>query len=336
LNPADHHVEVLVTKASTTQNFTLPWDASAYDTFFEIKRRDAAGSWYQIDGLRGYDKYLVSNSTAAEVTDANVLSVSGATCTLGSSVANGTYVISATKAGLSSARQTNTDGSITSTVSRNTVSGFSIVTYTGTGANGTVGHGLGKALGFFWMHRRDADGSLNPVWHKNLAGPTYFLVLDTTAAQSNTNGAAFWNSTLPSSSAISLGSSPYTNANTATYVAYCYADSAIQKSFSYTGNGSTDGPYVNLGFKCGQLFWKRSDSTGDWITHDTARALYNPDDTNLYLNLSAAESVGGGYPTDETAFGCKVRGSAAYQNASGGTYIGHAWAAVGGKYSAAR
>jgi hypothetical protein len=39
----------------------------------------------------------------------------------------------------------NTEGTITSQVSANTTAGFSIVSYTGTGAAATVGHGLGVA-----------------------------------------------------------------------------------------------------------------------------------------------------------------------------------------------
>lgn len=334
LDPTDHHVEVLVTKSSTTQNFTLPWDASTYDTFFEIKRRDAAGSWYQIDGLRGYNKYLVSNSTAAEVTDANVLSVSGTTCTLGSSVANGTYAISATKAGLSSARQTNTDGSITSTVSRNVDSGFSIVTYTGTGANATVGHGLGTLPKTVIVKRQSGATGDWCVWNQFVAatGSDKVLFLNTTHAA--TVAASNFNSSSPTTSVINLGTNPATN-STSQHIAYCYADSAIQKSFSYTGNGSADGPYVNLGFKCGRTLVKRTDSAESWIIEDSTRDTDNSNsELWLYANTSSAESTQAGFDLLSTGF--KPRNTVSGGNISGGTYIGHAWAAVTGKYSAAR
>lgn len=336
LDPADHHVEVLVTKSSTTQNFTLPWDASAYDTLFEIKRRDAAGSWYQIDGLRGYNKYLVSNSTAAEVTDANVLSVSGTTCTLGSSVANGTYLISATKAGLSASRQTNTDGSITSTVSRNVASGFSIVTYTGTGVNATVGHGLGVAPRF--VVARKTNAAYWWVWHSSFvsAGNSDYLILNQTGQKGYLDGAPssvnLWNATAPNATVLSIGNYAGINVASQQMVFYCYADSPIQKSFSHTGNASTDGAYADVGFKMGRALLKCSSTTGNWTVLDSTRSTENVADDVLYENLTNAEATSALADLDSRAI--KFRISTDPNSAQ--TFIGHAWAAVTGKYSAAR
>lgn len=339
LDPTDHHIDITVTKSGDT-NFTLPWDASVYDTFFEIKRRDASGDWYQIDGLRGYDKILKSNSTAAETTDANVLGVSGTTCTLKSTLPNGVYIISATKAGLSSARQTNTDGSITSTVSANVEAGFSIVLYTSTGVAGTIGHALGNVPSLIISHKRSSGGATNrnwPVRSKPLCdafGNSECVFLNLTT--SRLTQANIYTATAPTTSVYSVGTDNEVNESSGyLHVAYCYADSAIQKSFSYTGNGSTDGPYVNLGFKCGSVLIKETNTSSySWNVVDTARDTYNTQGLYLFANTNAAE--GSASYLDFLALGFKPRNLGAGINGSTLPYIGHAWAAVTGKYSNAR
>jgi hypothetical protein len=330
LNPEDHHIDITVTKSGDT-NFTLPWDASVYDTFFEIKRRDAAGDWYQIDGLRGYDKILKSNSTAAETTDANVLGVSGTTCTLKSTLANGTYVISATKAGLSASRQTNTDGSITSTVSRNVDSGFSIVTYTGTGVAATLGHGLGDVAKLVVAKNRSVSGDWE-VRHYAIAA-TKSIYLNLTSAETTSS---VWNNTAPTSTVFSVGVQSTPNGNGNSLVAYCYADSAIQKSFSYTGNASADGVNPFLGFKCGTTTVKNTGLASNWFRWDSARNTYNPVGVSgqLYPNLDSIE--GSNTDLDFISNSLKFRNTSSSYNSSSYSYIGHAWAATTGKYSLAR
>lgn len=334
LNPEDHHIDIAVTKSGDT-NFTLPWDADTYDTFFEIKRRDSAGDWYQIDGLRGYTKILKSNSTAAETTDANVLGISGTTGTLKSTLADGTYIVSATKAGLSASRQTNTDGSITSTVSRNVDSGFAIALRDGTGANGTFGHGLGAAIKFRITKARDlANGTarLWYVWHTVLTGME-FLYLDQTAAKQTL--ASIWNSTTPSSTLCYIGTENAVNniaGGVTRYVEYLYADSAIQKSFSYTGNASTDGAYADVGFKMGRALLKCSTTTGNWTVLDSVRSDSNVADDVIYENLTNAEATSA--LADLTSRAIKFR--IATDPNSAQTFVGHAWASVTGKYSLSR
>lgn len=334
LDPTDHHIEILVTKSGNT-NFTIPWNADTYDTFFEIKRRDAAGDWYQIDGLRGYTKILKSNDTAAETTDANVLGISGTTGTLKSTLADGTYVVSCTKAGLTASRQTNTDGSITSTVSRNVDSGFAMVSYTGNGVDGaTVGHGLGVSPNLVVEKRLNNVGGWR-VWHSKVhasSGNTTTLYLNATDA--NTSDAD--NVGGVSSTVVTTRGIGAVNPSGGACVLYCYADSDIQKSFSYTGNGSADGPYAHLGFKCGRALLKASTAATDWYAYDTVRDTYNVTVLEVNPNLSAAEQSGTYGSLDVVALGVKLRFATGEVNASSQTYIGHAWAAVTGKYSNAR
>lgn len=325
LNPELHMDVVTVTKSGNT-NFTIPWNASTYDTFFEIKRRDAAGDWYQIDGLRGYDKILKSNSTAAETTDANVLGVSGTTGTLKSTLADGTYVVTMHKAGLTASRQTNTDGSITSTVSRNMDSGFAIVTYTGNfTAGATFGHGLGKALSMVVAKNRSSAFDW-PVAHQG-AGWTTAGLLNLT----NSFGASsYFNSVAPTTTVVALGANNLNNQNASLHVAYCHADiEGYSKAFSIVMNSSVDGAYADLGFKAKHVTAKRSDSTSDWFVKDSIRSPSNVATAVLSMNTTAAEATSG-FDVDIDTFAIKLRTSLA------GTYIGMAYADVAGKYSLGR
>jgi len=118
------------------------------------------------------------------------------------------------------------------------------------------------------------------------------------------------------------------NESSNTYIAYCFADvKGFSKAFSYTGNGSTDGTFVSLGFRPAWLLIKRTDSSGyDWLVYDNKRQVeYNVVDDFLKPNLSDAETTGNaGQSLDFLSNGIKFRGTGASSNASGGTYIGFA------------
>ena len=117
----------------------------------------------------------------------------------------------------------NTDGSITSGVSANTTAGFSIVSYTATGANATVGHGLNQALDMLIVKNRDTAKNWR-VWFKGFSG-TERLQLDTNDAKAST--ATSWNGTVPASSVFSLGADTNTNNNTDEYIAYCFEEKRL-------------------------------------------------------------------------------------------------------------
>ncbi len=327
-NPEIHADVIAVTKSGNT-NFTIPWDADVHDTFFEIKSRGASGNWYQIDTLRGVDRYLSSNATTAETTDANVLGVSGTTGTLKATLADGTYVVTVRKAGLISARQTNTSGSITSTVSANTTAGFSIVTYTGTGANATVGHGLGAAPKMAIVKCRDPIAGAWGVHHVGLTSATYVVWLNATTAQ--TSSATHWNSTAPTSSVISIGTSADVNQSTKTYVAYCFAETPGHSKFgSLPGNNSADGPSVNCGFRPRWIMLKKvTGTTYDWAIYDTARSTSNVNSTILWASSAGAENsfgAPGDWKIDILSNGFKIRENTNYINTSGETTIFAAFA----------
>ncbi|NDD56029.1 hypothetical protein EBZ39_19555, partial [bacterium] len=142
---------------------------------------------------------------------------------------------------------TNNNGSITSTVSANTTAGFSIVTYTGTGSVGTIGHGLGAKPSFIIFKVR-SNGTYGWYCYNSVIGATNHLVLNTTAGSSSSS--FLFNDTEPTSSVMTVGTSAGTNQSGQTYVAYCFSAVSGYSAFgSYTGNGSTDGPFVFLGFR---------------------------------------------------------------------------------------
>jgi hypothetical protein len=217
----------------------------------------------------------------------------------------------------------NTDGSITSTVSANTTSGFSIVSYTGTGSNATIGHGLGVAPKFIIIKVRDADR----YWAvQTSTGAGFEMNLNVTEAQTATS--VYWNSTDPTSSVFSVGTNAATNNSGDDYIAYVFAPiKGFSKMGSYTGNGNADGTFVYTGFRPAFYIIKRTDTTGSWIMKDNKRPGYNVNGSYFVANDSLAESTGSGnVASDELSNGFKIRGTSSSLNTSGGSYIYMAFA----------
>jgi hypothetical protein len=193
--------------------------------------------------------------------------------------------------------------------------GFDIVTYTGTGVNRTVSHSLGVAPSMMIVKNRSTtDGWL--IYHQSI-GNTNFLDF-TTAASSAATGA--WNNTSPTSSVFTVGTSSRGNGSGNSIVAYLFSEVAGFSRFgSYTGNGSSDGPFVFCGFRPRWVMWKRTDVADNWNLMDTARNAFNLTNSPLYPNLSNAEGSGNGI--DILSNGFKVRDSGTPLNANGGTYL---------------
>jgi hypothetical protein len=195
---------------------------------------------------------------------------------------------------------------------------FDIVCYKGTGSNTTVSHNLKAIPELIICKRRDDVGDWN-LYSSALAN-TEYVVLNTNAAKAT--GATRWNSTTPTSSVFSVGTSTDVNASAGSYVAYLFSTCAgVSKVGSYTGTGALQ--TVNCGFSSGArlVIIKRTDSTGDWYIFDSARGITSGNDPYLLLNSATAESTITNYvDTDTTGF--KVTAAApAGLNASGGTYI---------------
>jgi len=303
------------------------------------KRRDTAAYHGLVDVIRGGTKLLFSNSTDAETTYSEGISTfdsDGFTVgNLGNfNSSGGTYVSWNWKANGSGV--SNSDGSITSTVSANTTSGFSIVSWTGNATAGaTVGHGLGIAPEMVIVKNRDSAYNWT-VYHKDLTSATYVLLLNSTSAELSSS--VQFNSTAPSSSVFTLGwggSDQNTN-SAADHVAYCFAPVEGFSSFGkYTGNGSADGPFIYTGFRPAWIMIKRTDGSGmSWALRDTTRDSYNPAALSIFADLNVAE--GSGNTHDLLSNGFKLRSSSGNENLSGGTFVYAAFAENPFKNSLAR
>ena len=315
-----------------------------------VKARTTAGVAYGshsfTDSVRGANLILSSDLTNAE---ANVVTSFG-NGGVGAPTSNGFTLVSGTagnannynantatfvgwqwKAGGTAV--SNTAGTITSSVSANTTAGFSVVTYTGTGANATVGHGLGVAPSMVIIKSRTSAVYNWIVYHSGLTSATYYVSLNQTIAQSSYP--TVFNSTAPTSTVFSIGTDASTNQSAGTYVAYCWAPVAGYSAFgSYTGNGSTDGPFVYTGFRPRWIMTKSSSAVEQWLIYDTARDTYNYANLGLLPASSIAESTYG--QIDILSNGFKMRGTGSSWNGSGTTYIYAAYAENPLRYSNAR
>jgi hypothetical protein len=291
-----------------------------------IKERNGAADHGLYDVLRGVQNQLESNTTTAETAEATGLTAFGSDgFTVGAlaqlNTNTDTYVAWNWKA--NGAGVSNTDGTITSTVSANTDSGFSIVTYTGTGNNATVGHGIGVAPSMVIVKLR-SGGANWMIWHKSLnLTDNQFLEFNTNSVQSS--GTAVWDVSEFSSSVIGLGSNGDSNGSGSTYVAYCFAPVAGYSAFgSYTGNGSADGPFVYTGFRPRYVLVKNANDVQNWFILDTARSTFNLSQALMRPNTSDAEATGFGI--DIISNGFKVRNNDPSYNANGNTIIYAAFA----------
>jgi len=301
-----------------------------------IKSRNISGANHVVtDSVRGVNRFVLPNLTDAEFNIANTLtSFNSNGFSLGNTaydfnISGNNYVAWQWRAGGTAV--TNTAGSITSSVSANTTAGFSVVTYTGTGANATVGHGLGVAPSMVIVKRRNTGGNSWRVYHRSLTSAAYSVELNTTSAQALT--ADVWNSTAPTSTVFSIGTGSDVNASTSTYVAYCWSEVAGYSKFgSYTGNGSSDGPFVYLGFRPRFILTKGSSTTGSWWLYDTSRSTFNEMTDLLRPDLSNADVTQGF--CDGLSNGFKIRNTG--NNNSGQTYIYMAFAENPFAYANAR
>jgi hypothetical protein len=307
-----------------------------------IKSRSAATSHSLMDVLRGYTgpqtsyPRLSSDLTNAEVNnggisaftstgfnlnaDAGITNTNGATYVAWSWKANGTGV-------------SNTNGSITSTVSVNTTAGFSILTFnSGTAGNKTVGHGLGVVPAMIITKDRTSANSWT-TWHQSLPSATQsYLWLNSTNASANDSRQ--WANTAPTSSVFSFESG-YTFTASDNCVAYCWAAVAGYSAFgSYTGNGAADGPFVYTGFRPRYLLIKASSSTGAWLIDDTSINQYNTTSTVLAAQSSSGDNTGNAL--DILSNGFKPRDTWVNWNANGVTFIYAAFAENPFNYSRAR
>jgi hypothetical protein len=288
-----------------------------------IKKRSSAGNNFLTDAVRGVGRHLNSENTNAEnVYSEGIKSFDSDGFTLGSgsdiNESSQTYVGWNWLA--SNTTASNTDGSITSTVSANTTSGFSIATYTGNNTNAqTIGHGLGVAPKVYIIKRRDSTSAWG-MYHGSL-GANKYLQLESTNQEATDTG--IWNNTAPTSSVLSIGNAGYfNNASGGTYVCYAFAEKKGYSKFgSYEGNGNVDGPFIYLGFKPAFVIIKKYSAANDWHTHDNKRDTFNPETRYLQPNTSAVETNDTGKALDFLSNGFKLRTTHGSHNGATGQFF---------------
>ena len=304
---------------------------------------DSSGYGHQMyDSSRGVQKYLRSNTTGTEVTNSegvldfddsgNLLKI-GTDAFLnesGTSVSLWTWRING------GTTATNSNGSADSTVQVNTTVGMSQVLYTGNatgaGAEQTIGHGLGVKPDVIMFKSRTYASQNWYIHHIGLAnGVTTHVELDTNDLEHG--DADYMNEVAPTASVFSLGYNFTTNKSGESYIAYCFKSvEGYSKYGSFTGNGSTNGAYVYLGFRPQLIIAKCRSHSSSWHMVDATRD-YNPIG---YYNTDNADAYGDYAHYDILSNGFKVRDNGTESNRSGGTFIYMAWANSPFKYANAR
>ena len=320
---------VIYTTQITAQDITFSGNSDLAPDWLWFKRRDNASNHFLFDKIRGALQTISSDDDTAEVTSTGSMTAFG---TDGFSLGDGgsnndingtsgaTFIAWGWKA--NGAGSSNEDGATTSTVSASATSGFSIVKWTGTGANTTLGHGLGVAPQMILV-KNLADADSWVVYHEDV-GATKGLTLDTTATPYTAS--TFFNNTAPTSSVFSIGAGGRSNGSSDAMIAYCFAEIPGYSSIgSYTGNGSASGPFVSTGMKPAYVLIKRTNATENWLIMDSTRYPNNPANNPIFANTYNADA-NGGRPTDFLSNGFKPRNTLAEMNASGSTYIYMAFA----------
>ena len=299
--------------------------------FTWLKSRSNANVHALFDVVRGVTKRISSNDSSAEYTEAGALtafdsdgfSLGNWTSTNGNGHTLASWNWKAGTAFTNDASSTGI-GTIDSTGSFNNDNGFSIVSYTGTGSNGTIKHGLNSAPKMILIKQR--SGTRTWLFGHNSLGWDKYLLLSSTDTQGTSS--SYFQSTAPTTSVFSVGTGNETNESGGTYIAYCFTEKKGYSKFgSYTGNGSTDGTFVYTGFKPAFVMIKSSSVAEAWWMFDSKRSESNVANNGIIANGSNTEySNSATFKIDMLSNGFKTRHGDAYANGSGQTYIYMAFA----------
>ena len=287
-----------------------------------------------MDSSRGVGKDLRPSYSDAESSESDGLTAFGTdgfsigTRTGGYNTSTAKYVAWCWRAN-GGTTSTNTSGTITSEVQANTAGGFSIITYTGTGTNGTIGHGLTAAPEY--MIIKNIDTTDNWVNYNKVGGAANRGQINTGNYGTSTTS---FQSTDPSATVITLGTSHGVNKSTSDYVAYVWHGvEGYSKFDKYKGNGNSDGPFVYTGFRPRLLSLIRS-TGGIYDVYDSGRYEFNTVDAYMQWSTDSAETTG--YPIDFLSNGFKIRTNGTGINQSGTIFYYAAWGDSPLKYGNAK
>ena len=330
--PSDYFKAHLYTGTGASNAQTFPETAAMKPDLTWIKNRDAADFNVLTDSIRGVTKYMQSNSTAAEVTNAESLkSFDSDGFTVGTQAEVNTntedFVSWNWKAGTTTGIDTTGSTITPSSYSFNATSGFSVIAYTGNSTAGAlVPHGLGVTPKMIIVKKVDGTDGWG-VYHSGMdatAPEDYYAFLDSTAARVDST---MWNDTAPTSILFSLGSGGDVNSSSSTYIAYCFADvKGYSKFESYQGNGNANGSFTYTGFRPGFLMIKRINTGGQWMIFDDKRLGYNERNYDFQASNSNAERTTGPW-MDILSNGFKIRSTDTDFNGGGDTMVYAAFAA---------
>ena len=276
-----------------------------------------------IDIVRGITKQLNSNDYEAEGTNANgITAFNSDGYSIGTqpefSNNGNTFVGWSWKAGTSFSNSAGANGaSIASTGSINTTAGFSIISYTGSGSNATIAHGLGVAPKMIIFKNRNDTASWR-VAHDSIGWNKSLFLDNTNTPQTEPT---YFNSTAPTNQVFYLGTNGGANANNNNIIAYCFAEKQGYSNFgSYVGNGNANGTFCFTGMKPALVIVKKTSAANNWVMTDNKRDPFNDGATN-YLLANDAGVEGTGLNMDLLSNGFKLRSSSGGTNTSGATYI---------------
>ena len=335
VRPQKHFETLLWTgNGSTGQNIT---GLKFKPDLLWIKKRNASESWGGYDSVRGVNKRFYLNDSHAENTEVTMsaffqggFKVEGSGG--GATNDNGdTYVGFCWKAG-GATTVANTDGNQTTQVSVNEEAGLSIVTYTGTGSNTNIGHGLGGTPDIVITKSRSATGSWAFLDRIGNSNAEYGLFLNDNGGYSSYQGGTYWNDTLPTSTVFRVSSNAATNASGVTYVAYCWRSIPGFSQFGkYTGTGSNDGTFIYTGFRPAWVTVKNTSASNNWQTWDNARETSNVMQKILEFNdASTTDDASSNTAIDFLSNGFKHRTNFQRSNTDGATYLYMAFAEQSG------
>ena len=330
-DPSAYFQTALYSGDSSSVTVTNDGNSDLQPDWLWFKKRNTTGDHNTFDTSRGLTERLFPNLTSAVDSGSNGISA------LTNGFTSGTFYGDVNGAGNTFVTwQWKCNGGTRTTFTEsgnnpgggyqaNTTAGFSIVDYTGTGALGTIAHGLGVAPTVVFVKGRD-DGHAWIVKHSGAGNPV--LVLNATDAASS--GSTEFNNTAPTSSVFTVNTAGGTNQDGEKFIAYCFAPiQGYSKFGSFEGNNNADGPFVYTGFKPAWIMIKNIDAAKVWFIWDNARDTYNVANHTVEANASSAEANTGTGATnyiDMLSNGFKVRQTGSHLNPDSETVIYMAFA----------
>jgi len=314
INDPSAYFTTLLYTGNATDNRNLTNDANAGDfkpDLLWLKERSSTSSHQMVDSIRGTTPAFLVDSGGAEDDDANrvqAFQTNGFQVGTASTVNQNTITMVAWQwkcnGGTATATVSESGNNPAATVQANTDAGFSIVTYTGTGAVGTVPHGLGAAPDLIHLKKRTGEGWVS-YWNVSVfTGENGFLGLNSTGGFADSAGE--WNDTAPTSSVFTVGTQDRVNTNDGVYMAYCFKSiQGYSKIGSYTGNGNANGAFVYTGFKPAWILFKQTQNTGGWTMKDNTRSPANPAIARNLADASSAENTGADIDFLSNGFKCR-------------------------------